>query len=238
MRRNLAPLGKQKLLIHAVMTKNIDRLTGLLDGGYRVEEKGDMQRTALHWACELGYQDMAELLVRHGASLDNHDGRVETPLDLLLKSDVSMAIRLVQVLAEVKFEDSLAVVGLDESLKAYQTAIVLACRFNRLAIVEGLVDAGSDVNERTMNSPLAIAIRYASWEVVQYLLSKGAAVQSIGLFDLREVNKKMVGARVGSEYQDAVEKITLLRQYGLNFEGMVNVPLDPCRLGFRRLGDL
>jgi ankyrin repeat protein len=201
-----------------------------------VQEEDDMQRTALHWACELGHQDMAELLVRRGASLDTHDQQVQTPLDLSLKSDVATAVRLVQVLADVKFEEYLADLRLDESMKAYKTAIVLACGFNRLAIVQGLVDAGADVNERSMNSPLAIAVRYSSWDVVQYLLSKGAAVQTIALFDLQELDKKMAGARAGSEYQDAAEKITLLSQYGLNFERMVNVPLDPSRLGFRRLG--
>lgn len=216
--RNFAALDDQKLLILAVRTQNINVLRKLLEDGCRVQEKDKSHQSALHWACKLGHRDMAELLVRYGAALDDYDDKVQTPLDLALEVSVDFAVGLVRVLAEVKR---------NESEFATETPLVYACRFNRLSVVEGLVETGADVNETTINFPLAIAVRHASWEVVRYLLSKGACLQVIDMFHLQHLAKKRAGTYIGSDYQDAAEKIKLLKRHGIKFGRKTRARLAP-----------
>lgn len=215
---NFGALEKQKLLILAVKTQDVKVLSRLLKDVRTVHEKEKGDRTALHWACELGRQEMAELLIRFGANLDDRDDQEQTPLDLALKVGLDFAMKLVRVLAEVRQ---------NESKFANDTPLVLACRLNRLSVVEGLVEDGADVNETTINFPLAIAVRHASWEVVRYLLSKGAYPQVVDMFHLRRLAEKKAGTHVGSDYQDAAEKIRLLKRHGLKFWRKTKARLPP-----------
>lgn len=203
-----AALQEHGLSILAVKTKDLNFLKRVLPEKCTVLEKDNSHRSALHWACQLGRQDMAELLVRFGASLDDYDDQAQTPLDLALDVSKDFAIRLIQILAEEKR---------NESWFAADTPLVLACRLNRLSVVEGLVDAGADVNEPTINFAIAIAVRHASWEVVHYLLAKGAVLGVVDIVHIRRLVDKRAGTYIGSDYQDALEKIKLLEQHGLNF---------------------
>jgi hypothetical protein len=209
---NSDALSDQTLLILAVKKHDVRVLGRLLNDGFKVQEKDSSQRSAVHWACFLGRNDMAELLIRYGAQLDERDSGSQTPIDLAMEtSGLAVAMNLVQVLAQVQQQ---------QSPRTYDTPLALACHLGQLAVVEAMVGAGADVNERGVNSPLEIALRDATWPVVQLLLHAGAYTGTISQQDRVLLRNKRDGLLLGGEtdYTDAENKTMLLKGYGLDLD--------------------
>ena len=209
---NSEALSGQTLLILAVKKHDVRVLGRLLNDGFKVQEKDSSQRSALHWACFLGRNDMAELLIRYGAQLDEQDSELQTPIDLaLLTSGIAVAVSLVQMFAQIQRE---------QSPRTCDTPLALACHIGQLAVVEAVVEAGADVNERRVNSPLELALRDATWPVVQLLLHAGAYTNTISQQDRVLLRNKRDGIFFGEEsnYTDADNKVMLLKGYGLDLD--------------------
>ena len=162
---------------------------------------------------------MAELLIRYGAKADDYDGYGQTPLDIAFDvGGVGAAANLIQVLARIKQK---------ESPRTFESPLEMGCRFDRLTVIEELINVGANVNPSTINSPLEIAIRHSSSEVMQFLIAKGASLKDITTIDLRKLIEKRDGTYIGSLFPDAAEKISLLKFYGLDVDAQETVLMPP-----------
>ena len=198
----------QPLLVLAVKNAAIHVLRHLLDEGLKVAGTDSVGRTALHWAYGAGRSDMAELLVRYGARVSTLDKWLGTPLELAVQSGgLNTGVALIEFEASVRRE---------ASPEASETPLALACRYGHLAIIERMIESGENVNEGRINLPLHVAVRKASWRVVQILLAAGANPQLIPLVDRLTLMGR--GADDGVTYPDAKEKVALLKQHGLRFK--------------------
>lgn len=65
--------GSERLVPDLTMGHRTSAVRALLAAGMRVDARGEMGATALHWACWKGYADLVELLLAHGASLTMED---------------------------------------------------------------------------------------------------------------------------------------------------------------------
>jgi hypothetical protein len=197
----------QTLLILSVKNAEVHILRHLLDEGLKVTGKDDWpRRSALHWSCILGRCDIAEILMRYGAKLDEPDRNFETPLDLARRSNgVDAAVSLIEVDARVRAEN--------KPPNAAETPLALACRYGDVAVIEAMIANGANVNEGGFNPPLEVAIKKASWSIVQTILAAGANVNSISFV----ARSTLIGDAPygGVVYPDSEEKISLLKQYGL-----------------------
>ena len=192
----------QPLLILAVKLGDINGLRHLLDQELSVARTDRSFRSALHWACKFGRLDMAELLMRHGASLYDFDTNFQTPFDLALSTKgIQVATLLINIEAAMQLE---------KSPRTALTTLALACHHGHPDVVKALVANGTNVNEGTFNCPLEVAIRCSSWRILEILLKAGANLQSI---DHQELEK--LASNGCLDYPDLQEKITLLKQYGL-----------------------
>jgi ankyrin repeat protein len=50
-----------------------------------VNAKGDGESTPLHWAADMGHEEIAEILIAKGADVNAKRDSGETPLDLAIK---------------------------------------------------------------------------------------------------------------------------------------------------------
>lgn len=69
-------------VIIETMSRNRSSLLGALSAGDNVNERGHYGETALHWAAALGYADMAQVLIAHGADRSAVDLNGAMPVDL------------------------------------------------------------------------------------------------------------------------------------------------------------
>jgi ankyrin repeat protein len=65
--------GSERLVPDLAMNRRVAAVRALLALGMPVDTRGELGATALHWACWKGYADVAEILLRHGASLTIED---------------------------------------------------------------------------------------------------------------------------------------------------------------------
>lgn len=61
-------------LIDATCEKDLDEVRRLLFEGADVEVTNGVDWTALHWACDYGYDQIAQVLIDSGAKVDRYDG--------------------------------------------------------------------------------------------------------------------------------------------------------------------
>ena len=63
-----------------------------------------------------------------------------------------------------------------------ESALLLAAKGGHLSVVKALAQAGADVNQRSarqQHTPLSLAAQQARWDLVEYLVSQGAAVDGV-----------------------------------------------------------
>ena len=65
--------GNQRLVPDLTMGHRTSAVRALLAVGLPVDARGEMGRTALHWACWKGYANLVQRLLDHGASLTTED---------------------------------------------------------------------------------------------------------------------------------------------------------------------
>jgi hypothetical protein len=201
------------LVILATKSYSIEVLQFFLEEKLNIFSVDQRGRSALHWASDLGFIDKAELLIQHGLRLHVRDAQYQTPLDLAVgRGGSDFAIRLVE--AESKAE-SIATALISS------TPLVVACRCDRLDVVQQLFERGANVNESGSSPPLEISIRWGSPALVRFLLEQGARTSDLSGQDIVLLEKKRERFYTGPQplYRDAEEKISLLKQYGLDRAG-------------------
>lgn len=100
-------------LIQAAREGNLPEVRHLIDLGVKPASSDELGMTALHWAARNGHEEVAELLLAHGAPIDAPAHRMhnETPLHMACRSAAPRASHVVEVLvrhdANVEARDSL-----------------------------------------------------------------------------------------------------------------------------------
>ena len=138
-----------------------------------LEMEGDSAGfTPLHTACERGFQDMADLLLALGADVNVRARNGETPLITAVaergKDNQSLALFFIASGADVKAAN-------DDGW----TALHYAANENMPTLAQALIDKGAAADAKTVEgeTPLDIALKQHSQEVVQVLLKNSAKIR-------------------------------------------------------------
>jgi pectate lyase len=117
--------------------------------------------TPLHSAVKTRHRDIVELLIANGADINakNNDG--QAPVDVALSRNLTEVVEL------------LITKGADVSLD-------VAARVGVLAKVKGLIEKGTDINEKDVSGKTALhyAVEYGHKDVVEWLIDNGANVNA------------------------------------------------------------
>ena len=187
-------LSKESLKTLAVKFNDISLLEYLLKELPYNFARDPRGRTSLHCACALGRLEAAKLLVRHGSALDDQVSLDGTPLNLAVREGhIGVAVQLVASLEH-------------------------ACYFGYTEVISRMLETEPKPIGHTARVALEQAVRWAPWTAVQLLLTAGAEAEHIRCNVLDELKRSKVGYSAGDHYRDAAEKISLLEQYGIDFE--------------------
>lgn len=145
------PAGKDSPLCLAVMFGQLDAARALLDAGANVNHAGSYGRTPLHYAARAGVA-ATELCLAHGADLRARNEGDEDVLGDLITDDGADAA-VVRVLLAAGFDLSA------RPTRSYRgrSHLMWACFCGRLPIVEVLLAAGVDPNERAPDGSTAFS---------------------------------------------------------------------------------
>ncbi|KAK0611987.1 ankyrin repeat-containing domain protein [Immersiella caudata] len=130
----------------------------------------DRGSTRLHYACQKGYLDGAEILIQMGANIESKDNYGRTPL-------LSAAINGHEAVVKVLLEKGVEV----ESKDNYgRTPLLSAAMNGHEAVVKVLLEKGVEVESKDNRgwTPLSWAALKGHEAVVKLLLDKGVEVES------------------------------------------------------------
>ncbi|QMV46176.1 hypothetical protein HC358_03815 [Wolbachia pipientis] len=172
-----------------------------------INAKGELDRTLLHLASEVGEFDKVKLLLDRGANIEAQDKFGYTPIFLATQSGKWSIVRLLL--------DKGA--NIDAQDKEGQTLLHFAVSGNNLDMIQFLLDRGAniEVQDDFGYTPILYAAQSGKWDVVKLLISNGAkfnnetTVQGTPLhFAVQEGNLNMVrflldeGADIESQDKD------------------------------------
>ncbi len=153
----------------------------LLKNNCRVNkpEKTNFYHTPLYYAVKLEDAQLVNLLLNAGASINGRDHNKETALSLALKKKCYKIVdiflcKYIQTLSMKKFNS-------DDYV-----ALNTACMRNNETVVESLIKQGISINQyQNLESqdelnytPLHVAVRYQSINVIKVLLQYGANIEA------------------------------------------------------------
>ncbi|MBI4323800.1 MAG: ankyrin repeat domain-containing protein, partial [Chloroflexi bacterium] len=205
-----APGKNGETLLQAAAGKGqLEVVQFLLDHGAAVNGTKQPDLTPLHFAAGNGRLAVVDLLLRRGAKVDATAGSGETPLHLAaLKGYAQVAKALIEagaaVNARTKGGPRLSSENLNYALEGAASPLTLALRHGYLSVVELLLAAKADLNERDGqgNTPLLTAVDRGQKTLVEILLDHGA--------DVNGVSQRGVTALASAASQGNLEIVTLL----------------------------
>jgi NACHT domain/Ankyrin repeats (many copies)/Ankyrin repeats (3 copies) len=153
-----------------------------------LEEKGDMARTALIWAAELGHVRVVDLLLKKGANVNAQGGMYGNALQAASRAGQEEVVQmLLNKGAKVNAQGG-----------AYGNALQAASSLGHENVVQILLNKGAEVNAQ--GGPFGNALQGASSagheRVVQILLNKGAELHAQGGLYKTATNAALHGGHV------------------------------------------
>lgn len=187
----------------AVNRKRLDVVKILLNSGARVDPKNEDLNTPLSLACVHGTVDIIRYLVVYGANVNSKNIDHETPLTISATSGCLEAVEfLVNQGGNFNHVDC----------HGY-TAVTNACIMGYVDVVEFLLSRGVSLDNVGTQSPLSCAASSNCCKMVEYLLMKGAKINSYDGYSLTPLSSAIVSG--------SVEATVLLLERGAD---TLNVP--------------
>uniref|UniRef100_A0AAQ4NNV2 Poly [ADP-ribose] polymerase n=1 Tax=Gasterosteus aculeatus aculeatus TaxID=481459 RepID=A0AAQ4NNV2_GASAC len=219
--------GAFRELFEACRNGDVSRVKRLVDStGANVHARDDGGLIPLHNACSFGHAEVVSLLLCQGADPNARDNWNYTPLHeaaIKGKIDATMQILLLQHGADpnIRNTDGKSALDLaDPSAKAVltgqylsaskcncpdglhpllqSTPLHLAAGYNRVRIVQLLLQHGADVHAKDKGGlvPLHNACSYGHFEVTELLLKHGACVNAMDLWQFTPLHEAASKNRV------------------------------------------
>ena len=183
--------GHSGSILNAARVGDLAGVQALLDAGVDMNAKDGNGWTALHYAADYGYEEIAELLIAKGADVNAKNPNMLTPLYFAAQNNrKEVAQLLIAGGADVNAKANDGRTLLDfasgviaELLRAHgghSGSILNAARVGDLAGVQALLDAGVDMNAKDGNGWTALhyAADYGYEEIAELLIAKGADVNA------------------------------------------------------------
>lgn len=160
-------LGREKTLHDAIRSGDLSRAAALIpeDGFDAPDSRGC---TPLYWACQQGYEDIAQQLIEQGADVNARDKEGSSPLRTAVFQN---RIAIVKILLYS---------GADPNIKHGDgsTPLHAAAEVGDVRVVEMLLAHDADINARhDYGEPIYAAAEKNQTPVVSYLLKKGATIR-------------------------------------------------------------
>jgi ankyrin repeat protein len=156
----------------------------LVNSGADINAICRWERTPLHWAIDLGHEDIAELLIAKGAATTIKDQDGDTPLDLAINYGRNkIASLLSEKNGDKQFIEKqvLSYTNLcsEPGMPKGTTPVFIACDRDNKEVLKYLVDRGDKINIQNAEgfSPLHVIARgTGSIACATLLLAKGASL--------------------------------------------------------------
>lgn len=215
---SLIPASELPRMASGFLIQSVDHsptLALLLESGASITTTDSGERTALHWAANLGRLHVMSLLLDavSAAEIDAFDKDQWTPLANAAGKGHEAVVKL--LLAH----------GADPEKKTTsgQTPLHLAIRDNQPDTARCLIDAGSNTNaiDKYDNRPLHLATEWGKHDDVIHLLVKHQAdVNALGHCGFTALRKLVVGGRLGT--------IHFLLQHGADPDLRGSTKIESC----------
>lgn len=154
----------------AIRRGEIKRMKEILPLLKDVDERTkDFKRTGLHFACQEGYLDIVQELLRHGANPNAQDCKDCTPLHLAVVLTAQTSSAIVHQLIE-------AGANVGATTKEHKSALSLACARSAQGVVKTLLKNSSV--DPSDPSPLIVACGARKVEAVKDLLDLGIQIDA------------------------------------------------------------
>ncbi len=198
--------------------ENFDEIKKNIENGVNVNKYIKNGKNALMLAAEAGEKEIVEYLLKKGADINSKSFKNETPLFLAAYSN------------QIEIVYYLIIKGANYN-KDYTTSygsnyLIAFSSCGLLYLVQEMVGKGADINKNTNdnNSALNYAIRNNRFEVVKYLVSKGADIS----------NKTGVSPLYFASIYNRCEILEFLLENGAN-RNIVNIYQDTIYLMYVKL---
>ena len=170
--------ARNQQLISQAMRGDVNRVQQLIDIGADINARqgGGYNWTPLHWAASSGYSDVVELLLRHGAQVDDQEDRGLTALHLAADNGYSKVVALLlQYNASVDVQDCRGQTPLHWVAIHHMAA---SQRYLDVGVL--LLERGAQVDAQDYDgeTPLLFAVRQNQFDLVKLLVQYGAQVDA------------------------------------------------------------
>ena len=162
----LLAAGARDAIYIASMRGDIEAVKFFIDEGVDVNEKDEMNDTALIWAAQRGYTEIVKLLLAAGADISVLEYRGDTPLIYAItEGHIEIVKLLLKAGADVNQRGFLLV-----------TPLMRAAERGQEKVVKLLLQAGADVNKRedSGKTALQLAQEAGNEKIVKLLKQAGA----------------------------------------------------------------
>ncbi|XP_030655099.1 ankyrin repeat domain-containing protein 30A-like isoform X6 [Nomascus leucogenys] len=168
----IVPLGDFKKIHKAACLGQVEKLEKMTERKtINLNIKDSQKRTALHWACVNGHEEVVTFLVDRKCQLDVLDGENRTPLMKALQCHrKACANILIDSGADVNLVDMYG-----------NTALHYAVYSENLSVVAKLLSHGAviEVQNKASLTPLLLSITKRREQIVEFLLTKNANANAV-----------------------------------------------------------
>ena len=190
--------SKQRMLLEASESGNVDHVRLLLELGANVNVTGNFDYEPLHYAAQDGHIEVTKVLLQNGADINAYNSNSKTPLYLAVEKEQLEIIKLLlQNGADVNSKNT----------NFEDTPLHFAAWNGYFEIAKLLLENGADVNQRTTDgwSSLLYAAYYGHLEIVKILLEHGANICE------NDLNDKFIRYLEDQKYQRFQQILALLK---------------------------